>query len=95
MALIFSLPMTYYKERNAYYMTHSIHERRYLFESNPMQKYCKLKQLPGRGLLNNKNYATYYRSARVQVCIISKYFLLYQTIFSVYLGLSWFILVYF
>jgi len=42
-----------------------------------------------------KNYATYYRSTRVQVWTISKYFELYWTIFSVYLALSQFISVYF
>ena len=34
---------------------HSIHEGRYLFQNNPIQKYPKLKELPGRGLLNIKN----------------------------------------
>ena len=36
-------------------MAHSIHEGRYLFQNNPIQKYPKLKELPGRGLLNIKN----------------------------------------
>ena len=36
-------------------MAHSIHEGRYLFQNNLMQKYPKLKELPGRGLLNIKN----------------------------------------
>ena len=37
------------------FMAHSIHEGRYRFQNNPMQKYPKLKELPGRGLLNIKN----------------------------------------
>ena len=48
-----------------------------------------------------KNYKTYYRSARVQVWTISKYFLTISNNFlglscsiSVYLGIFWNILVY-
>ena len=55
------------------------------------------KALLGLMQLHNrhyKNYETYYRSTRVQVFTISKYFQLFRTIFLVYLGLSWSISVY-
>ena len=56
------------------------------------------KALLGLMQLHNrhyKNYETYYRSTRVQVFTISKYFQLFRTIFLVYLALSRFIFVFF
>ena len=47
------------------------------------------------GGTKEKNYDTYYRSARVQFSNKFEHFSeLYQNIFSVYLGLSWSFLVY-
>ena len=37
------------------YKAHSRQEGRYLFQYIPIQKYPKLKELPGKGLLNIKN----------------------------------------
>ena len=34
---------------------YGIHEGRNVFENNQVQKYSKLKQIPGRGLLNIKH----------------------------------------